>query len=78
MIQAGSLEEKWQQWKLNYNKYYNSIEEEQECRNVWMQTYHQIWLHNKAEGSFYIELNQFADMVLSFHKVSCSVILILL
>ena len=58
------LEREWFGWKKLHSKVY-SQEEENARWKVWRQNYHKIQQHNKANHSFTLGLNQFADMVRS-------------
>ena len=63
---GSSLVENWQQWKLEYNKKYANMQEEQERRNIWMQSYHQIIQHATDKNHYDIGLNQFSDLVIEW------------
>ena len=58
------LEEEWFSWKQQHAKVYSSQDEGSKWR-VWRENYQRIQEHNKANHSFTLGLNEFADMVRS-------------
>ena len=58
------LHEKWAGWKKVHSKYYTSVQEESTRLGVWTENYAKIMEHNKANKSFSLSLNEFADMVM--------------
>ena len=55
----------WLSWKLQYNKYYETIDVEQTHREIWERNKAYIETHNHGDDvTFKLELNQFADQVL--------------
>ena len=57
--------DEWQRWKLNYEKVYQTDEEDSYRRGIWQQNYRLIQMHNSANLSYKLELNHFADLVSS-------------
>nr|XP_055050902.1 protein CTLA-2-beta-like [Misgurnus anguillicaudatus] len=59
------LDEEWENWKITYNKKYNSPEEETIRRAIWEKTKIFVKAHNQKyeQGltSSTVGLNQFAD-----------------
>lgn len=53
----------WQQWKLEYNKEYADLVDEQTRRDIWLTNYQRVIKHNQNEKSFFIAMNQFSDLV---------------
>lgn len=71
------LDEEWFSWKRQHAKVYSSGDEGSKWV-VWRENYHKIQEHNKANHSFSLALNEFADMVRgTFYctKVACQSIL---
>lgn len=62
------LHEEWAGWKKQHSKYYTSVQEESARLGVWMDNYIKIMEHNKANKSFSLGLNEFADMVMFSQK----------
>lgn len=50
-------------WKREHSKLYSNTDEEGSRWMVWRENYHKILEHNKANHSFALRLNQFADLV---------------
>lgn len=57
------LEEEWFSWKRQHYKTYHTEEEETSRWKVWKDNYRKIQEHNRANHSFTLGLNEFADMV---------------
>ena len=57
------LQHEWSGWKKQHSKSYYTGDEESSRWEVWRENYHKIMEHNKANHSFTLGLNQFADMV---------------
>lgn len=55
-------EEEWFSWKRQHAKVYSSQDEGSKWK-VWRENYRKIQEHNKANHSFTLGLNEFADMV---------------
>ncbi|CAI8041681.1 Cathepsin L [Geodia barretti] len=62
VAKGSSLEQIWQQWKLEHHKNYATIAEEEARKEIWKQSYHCITQHNFAQHKFFLALNQFSDM----------------
>lgn len=60
-----SLEERWELWKLEHKKSYDTAGEEEARQHIWSRTYHRIARHNHAEERYYLAMNQFSDLVIS-------------
>lgn len=60
------LQEEWSSWKKQHSKIYSSSNDEDSKWTVWRENYHKIEEHNKANHSFSLGLNEFADMVILF------------
>lgn len=56
------LQEEWFTWKWQHSKVYSTNDEGSKWR-VWRENYQRIQEHNKANHSFSLGLNEFADMV---------------
>lgn len=56
------LEEEWLVWKRQHAKIYSYRDESSKWK-VWRENYQKIQEHNKANYSFTLGLNEFADMV---------------
>ena len=59
---CSSIDE-WRRWKLNYEKVYQTEEEDSFRMRIWQQNYKLIQKHNSANLSYKLELNHFADLV---------------
>ncbi|XP_072249818.1 protein CTLA-2-alpha-like [Leuresthes tenuis] len=61
-----SLDEQWEQWKINFEKQYKSLDEEVMRRAIWEENKLRIDAHNleAAQGkhTYTQGLNHFADM----------------
>lgn len=57
------VHEEWRSWKRQHSKLYSNSDEEGSRWMVWRENYHKIMEHNKANHSFTLGLNQFADLV---------------
>ena len=57
------LQQEWMSWKRQHSKLYSDTDEEGSRWMVWRENYHKILEHNKANHSFALGLNQFADLV---------------
>ena len=58
-----SSNDEWQRWKLNYEKVYETEEEDGFRMAIWQENYKLIQRHNSANLSYKLELNHFADLV---------------
>lgn len=58
------LQEEWSSWKRQHAKTYSSNNDEDSKWTVWRENYHKIQEHNRANHSFSLGLNEFADMVI--------------
>lgn len=56
------LQEEWFVWKKQHAKMYSYRDEGSKWK-VWRENYQKIQEHNKANYSFTLGLNEFADMV---------------
>lgn len=74
------LNEEWFSWKREHAKVY-SMSDEGPKWAVWRENYQKIQEHNKANHSFSLALNEFADMVrikgvlhveTSYRKLACN------
>ena len=63
------LQQEWLSWKRQHYKVYSSSEEGSRWM-VWRENYHKIQQHNKANHSFVLGLNSFADLVSGSCKTS--------
>ncbi|KAL3868860.1 hypothetical protein ACJMK2_041617 [Sinanodonta woodiana] len=58
-----SIESEWRDWKLRYNKQY-SPEERETRMKIWLNNREYVYRHNnRADVSYSLELNQYADEV---------------
>ena len=57
------LQEEWLSWKRQHSKMYYNTREEGSRWTVWRKNYQLIMEHNKANHSFSLGLNEFADLV---------------
>ena len=55
--------DEWQKWKFNYEKTYDTVEEDSFRMSIWQQNYMLVQKHNSANLSYKLELNHFADLV---------------
>jgi len=63
MAQGPHKDQRWEDYKLEFDKHYASPEEEEKRYAVWKQAVAEIDLHNaQYEKTFEQEVNQFADM----------------
>ena len=65
VCRGSSVEQIWQQWKLEHHKTYANIAEEEARKEIWKQSYHRVTQHNLAQHKFHLSLNQFSDMVMA-------------
>ena len=65
MCRGSSLDEIWQHWKLEHNKNYATLSEEEDRKEIWQESYYRIAYHNNAQNKFFLALNQFSDMVIT-------------
>ncbi len=66
------LEEDWFTWKRQHSKVYSTRDEGSKWK-VWRLNYQKIEEHNKANHSFSLGLNEFADMVI-LNIIFCTMI----
>ena len=71
VCRGSSLEQIWQQWKLEHHKNYATIAEEEARKEIWKQSYHRITQHNFAQHKFFLAMNQFSDMVMTWNWWQC-------
>ena len=66
------LQEEWLSWKRQHSKSYYNPREEGSRWAVWRANYQLIQEHNRANHSFTLGLNEFADLVsATFDSRSC-------
>eukprot|EP01084_Bolivina_argentea_P316573 548797_1 len=52
----------FQEWKLQYNRAYNSLEEESLKYSIWLSNIELIENHNSKNATYKMDVNQFTDM----------------
>jgi len=63
MAQGPHKDQRWEDYKLEFDKHYATPEEEEKRYTIWKQAVAEIDLHNaQYEKTFEQEVNQFADM----------------
>ena len=65
--------ESWEHWKLEYEKHYPTTAAEQARKEIWKHAYHHISRHNPAESKFFLDLNQFSDLVMTIQSIVCEI-----
>ena len=63
VLHAHPLQREWQQWKVEHNRQYDGIVEEESRRDTWLQNHDYIHKHNRNNPVFKLSLNQYADLV---------------
>ena len=57
------IEEKWREFKTNFNKVYNSAKEEQYRKKIWMKNFKYVESFEllNPNATFKVQINEFSD-----------------
>jgi hypothetical protein len=58
-LNSNLINEEWMNFKLKFNKRYESNQEEEARKQIWLNNY--LYVENFDESSFQVKLNKFSD-----------------